>query len=148
MPSPSSRKPSPTSRCSIRTSATEARSGTDRPADSQPAMNSVYKHLDYRHVLWAGVFLLCLSGTAHADGTPPSSYPEILADDVKHVLTAPARWQEQEWQNLGLAAIGVIGVAALVDRPVRAEMRRHAPNNNRFLLTVERFGAEYSLFRF
>ena len=107
-------------------------------------MNSVYKHLDYRHVLWAGVFLLCLNGTAYANDTPPSSYPEILVDDVKHVLTAPARWQEQEWQNLGLAAIGVIGVAALVDRPVRDEMHRHAPNN-RLMLKVERFGAEYSV---
>ncbi|HSM98626.1 MAG TPA: phosphatase PAP2 family protein [Gallionella sp.] len=65
--------------------------------------------------------------------------------DVKHVLTAPTRWQDQEWQNLGLAAVGVIGVAAIIDRPVRDEMRRHAPNNNRFMLKVERFGAEYSI---
>lgn len=102
-------------------------------------MISVYKHL-----LCAGSFLLSLSCAAHADDTPPS-YPAILTDDVRHVLTSPVRWQEQEWQNLGLAAVGVIGVAAILDRPVRDEMRRHAPNNNRFLLNVERFGAEYSL---
>lgn len=107
-------------------------------------MRPTCKHLNYRHLLWAGVLQLCLNGTAHADGTPPS-YPEILVDDVKHVLTAPTRWQEQEWQNLGLAAIGVIGVAAIIDRPVRDEMRRHAPNNYGFMLKVERFGAEYSM---
>ena len=49
---------------------------------------------------------------------------------------------------MGLTAAGLVGVAAILDRPVRDEMRRHAPNNNRFLLTVERFGAEYSLFHF
>ena len=96
-------------------------------------------------MLWASALLLCLSGAAQADDTPPSSYPEILVDDVKHVLTAPARWQNQDSQNLGLAAAGVIGVAAILDRPIRDEMRRHAPNNNRFLHNLERFGAEYSL---
>jgi len=46
---------------------------------------------------------------------------------------------------MGLTAAGLVGVAAILDRPVRDEMRRHAPNNSRFLLNVERFGAEYSL---
>jgi hypothetical protein len=89
------------------------------------------------------VLLLC--GTARADNTQPYSYPEILTDDVRHVLTAPSRWQEPEWKNLGFAAAGVIGVAAIVDGPVRDEMARHAPNNNRFMRNVERFGAQYSL---
>lgn len=96
-------------------------------------------------LLCAGILQLCLSGTAGADDSPPPSYPEILVDDVKHVLTAPARWQEQEWKNFGLATISVIGVAAIADRPISDEMHRHAPNNNGFLLGVERFGAEYSL---
>lgn len=104
-------------------------------------MNPAYKRL-----LCAAILQLCLSGIAHAVDQPiPSSYPAILVDDVKHVLTAPARWQEQDWQNMGLATIGVIGVAAILDRPIRDEMRRHAPNNNGFMLGVERFGAEYSL---
>jgi hypothetical protein len=98
-----------------------------------------------KNLLCAGVLQLCLNSTVHADDTPPSSYPEILVDDVKHVLTAPARWQEQEWRDMGLTAAGLVGVAAILDRPVRDEMRRHAPNNSRFLLNVERFGAEYSL---
>jgi membrane-associated phospholipid phosphatase len=103
------------------------------------------KHPDYMPLLWAGILLLCLNGTVYADDTHPPSYPEILAGDVKHVLTAPERWQQQEWRDMGLAAAGLVVVAAILDRPVRDEMHRHAPNNNRFLLTVERFGAEYSL---
>jgi membrane-associated phospholipid phosphatase len=101
-------------------------------------------------MLCAGAVLL-LNVTVRADDSPPPpqpdnlSYPNILLDDVKHVLTAPARWQEHDWQNFGLAAAGVVGVAAILDGPVRDEMRRHAPNDNHFLKVVERFGAEYSL---
>jgi membrane-associated phospholipid phosphatase len=91
------------------------------------------------------VFLLCLNGTAHADDALPLSYVDLLIGDVKHVLTAPVRWEQPEWQNFGLAAFSVIGVAAIADRPISDEMRRHAPNNNGFMLGVERFGAEYSL---
>jgi len=108
-------------------------------------MSQAYKHLCHGHLLWASVLLLCLNGTVRATETQPPTYPEVVLNDVQHVLTAPVRWQEQEWQNLGLAAVGVIGVAAVLDRPVRDEMRRHAPNNNRLLHNIERFGAEYSL---
>lgn len=97
-----------------------------------------------RHLLCAGALLLGLTRTAEAADTEPS-YPEILVDDVKYVITSPSRWQENEWQDFGLAAFGVIGVAAIIDRPVQDEMHRHAPNNNGFMLGVERFGAEYSI---
>ena len=89
--------------------------------------------------------LLCLNVGAHAGESKPPTYPFILLDDVKHVLSAPARWQRDEWQDLGLAATGVIGIAAVIDRPLRDEMRRHAPNTRPFLRNVERFGAQYSL---
>jgi hypothetical protein len=99
----------------------------------------------HKQLLCAGMLLL-LNGTARAaDITQPYSYPEILVGDVKHVLTAPSRWQEPEWQNLGLAAAGLIGVAAIADGPVRDEMARHAPNDSRFMRNVERFGAQYSI---
>lgn len=98
-----------------------------------------------RDLLPCAVLALLLAGTARADDTPPYSYPSILLDDAKHVLTAPARWQKPEWQYLGLAAVGVIGVAAIADGPVRDEMARHAPNDNRFMRNIERFGAQYSV---
>lgn len=79
-------------------------------------------------------------------------YPTILWDDTTHVLSASARWDSQDWRNMGLAAIGVVGVMAVIDRPVQDAMRRFAPSNdpltpsnNRFLHEMERFGREYSL---
>jgi hypothetical protein len=99
----------------------------------------------YKHLLCLSVLLLYLAGTVHAAENLPLSYPEVVLDDVKHVLSSPARWQEQDWQSLGLAAAGVVGVAVILDRPIRDEMRRHAPNDSRFMLNIERFGTQYSL---
>lgn len=99
----------------------------------------------HKYLPCAGALLLCLNGTAYAERNQHLFYPELLADDVGHVITAPTRWQRPEWQDFELAAIGVIGVAVTADRPVRDEMRRHAPNDKRFMLEIERFGAEYSL---
>jgi len=79
-------------------------------------------------------------------------YPTMLWEDTKHVLSAPARWDGQEWKDMGLAALGVVGLMAVIDRPVQDAMRRIAPSNNpltpdnsRFLHEMERFGREYSL---
>lgn len=44
----------------------------------------------HKQLLCAGMLPL-LNATARADNTQPYSYPEILVDDVKHILTAPAR---------------------------------------------------------
>lgn len=81
-------------------------------------------------------------GALAADATP--TYSELFVDDVKHVVTAPARWEQQQWQDFGLATLAVVGTAALIDRPLRDEMRRHR-GNSRLMRDVERFGAEYSL---
>lgn len=87
--------------------------------------------------------LLCaVSMLAHAADAP--SYPEIVLDDIKHVVTAPARWEQPEWQNTGLAILAVVGTSALIDGPVRDEMRRHNANSS-VMRQVERFGAEYSM---
>lgn len=79
-------------------------------------------------------------------------YPTMLWEDTKHVLSAPARWDDQEWRDMGWATLGVLGVMAVIDRPVQDLMRRIAPDNdpltpndNRFLHEMERFGREYSL---
>ena len=98
-----------------------------------------------KHPLCVGMLLLCANGAVHAAENPQPSYPEIVWDDVKYVVTAPARWDDQDWKSFALTTAGVVGVGAILDGPVRDEMRRHAPNDNPFMRNVERFGAQYSL---
>ncbi len=83
---------------------------------------------------------LCAS---HRAGAEELSYPEVLLDDVKYVVTAPARWEEPEWKQAGWASLAVVGTALLVDRPLRDEMRRHS-GNDAAITQVERFGAQYA----
>jgi hypothetical protein len=71
------------------------------------------------------------------------SYPELLIDDVKHVVTAPARWDDAEWHKAGWASLAVVGTALVIDRPLRDEMRHHTGDNT-FLTQVERFGVQYA----
>ena len=97
-----------------------------------------------RAILCASALLLSFTQATHADDAVPS-YPRLLVDDVQHVITAPARWENEEWKNAGWDVLAVVGSALVIDRPLRDEMRRHAPNNNGFMLQVERFGAQYAV---
>lgn len=92
------------------------------------------------HFLFVLLPALCL---VHKAGATELSYPEILINDVKHVVTSPARWEDEEWKQAGWASLAVIGTALVVDRPVRDEMRRHS-GNNAFMTQVERFGVQYA----
>jgi hypothetical protein len=83
---------------------------------------------------------LCL---VHKADATEISYPEVLLDDVRHVITSPARWEDAEWKQAGWASLAVVGTALVIDRPVRDEMRRHG-NNNTFMTQVERFGVQYA----
>ncbi len=69
----------------------------------------------------------------------------MVMDDIQHVISAPARWDDDSWQQAGLWSLGILGTAALVDKPLQNEMRRHTPNNNAAILQVERLGAQYSV---
>jgi hypothetical protein len=80
---------------------------------------------------------------AHRAGAAELSFPEMLIDDVKHVVTAPARWEEADWRKAGWASLAVVGTALVIDRPLRDEMRRHS-GDNAFITQVERFGAQYA----
>lgn len=86
--------------------------------------------------------LLALCSAHKADATE-LSYGKILVDDVKHVMTAPARWDEAEWHNAGWASLTVIGTALVIDRPLRDEMRKHS-GDKALITQVERFGAQYA----
>jgi membrane-associated phospholipid phosphatase len=87
--------------------------------------------------------LLCLSCTSQAADVTPS-YPEMVINDAKHVLTSPARWEKDDWQDFGIATLAVVATAAVIDQPVRKAMLRHHGSNG-YVHEVERFGAEYSL---
>jgi hypothetical protein len=93
--------------------------------------------------LYTVTLLLCLAQTAHADDTAPN-YPELVVEDVKRVITAPTRWDDQDWHNAEWDAVAMVGTAIVIDGPWRDEMRRHAPNNNGFMLQIERFGSQYA----
>jgi hypothetical protein len=102
----------------------------------------------WQKFLFASALLLSISLSvslaAHADDEP-LSYPELLVDDVKHVVTAPARWESEDWKKAEWGTLAVAGTALVIDHPWHNEMRRHAPSNNNFMLQVERFGAQYSV---
>ncbi len=91
--------------------------------------------------LSASALIFSLAQPAQASDTP---YSELLLDDIKHVITAPSRWEKPEWQNFGLATLAIAGAAAIIDRPLRNEMRRQSGTST-FMRDVERFGAGYSL---
>ncbi|MBI5889937.1 MAG: phosphatase PAP2 family protein [Nitrosomonadales bacterium] len=90
--------------------------------------------------LLAGLLALCFT---HKAGAAELSYPEILIDDVTHVATAPARWEDAEWRQAGWASLAVVGTALVIDKPLRDEMRRHR-GDNAFMTQVERFGMQYA----
>lgn len=89
----------------------------------------------------AALLALC---SIHEAGAAELSYPELLLDDVKHVVTSPARWDETEWRQAGWASLAVVGTALVVDRPLRDEMRR-PHGDNAALTQIERFGAQYAI---
>jgi len=98
----------------------------------------------WQNFLLTSALLLSVSLSARADDTAPS-YPELVVDDVKHVLTAPAHWDSDDWQKSEWGSLAVVGTALVVDHRWRDEMRRHYPNNNHFLTQVERFGSQYAV---
>jgi hypothetical protein len=79
---------------------------------------------------------------AHKAGASELSYPDILIDDVKHVVTSPAQWKEADWTQAEWASLAVVGTALVLDRPVRNEMLHSG--NNVYLTQTERFGAQYA----
>ena len=91
-------------------------------------------------IFFASLLALCCT---HKAGAAELSYPEILLDDVKYVVTAPACWEEAEWRQAGWASLAVVGTALVIDRPLRDEMRRHS-GDNAFMTQVERFGLQYA----
>jgi hypothetical protein len=71
-------------------------------------------------------------------------YVKLLWADTGAVLTAPARWDGQDWLSAGFAA-GGIGVAASLDKTVRDHVQRHrTAGQDRFLKQAQNFGSTWS----
>lgn len=104
-------------------------------------MNSKYKPF-IGSLSCIALLTLASIQSAYADETP--SFPAIIGDDFKYEFSAPSRWESQDWQNLGWAALAVVGTSAVADRPVRDFMRQQ-PKGNSFLHTAEKFGQTYAL---
>lgn len=85
--------------------------------------------------------ILSLSGYAHASES--ISYPAMVWDDVTHVLSAPARWGQDEWQTAGWTSLAVVGTVAFIDTPVRNYMVKQ-DQGNKFWLNADKFGREYA----
>ncbi len=96
-----------------------------------------------RTIAFSGIPLVVLAHSALAEEVH-LSYPELLWDDVKHVITEPLRWEDQDWRAAEWDALAIVGTAVIIDRPVRDEMRRHSANRQ-FMVQVERFGSQYAI---
>lgn len=99
--------------------------------------------------------LLALAVPQLSCAAESASFSAIIADDFKYVATAPSRWEDNEWKNVGWATLAVVGTSIIADRPMRNFMCQQAketscdpsntPVNNSFLTTVENLGQTYSL---
>ncbi len=91
-------------------------------------------------LIYFSLLALCLM---HKASAAEPTYPELLIDDVKHVVTSPSRWDDTDWRRAGWASLAVVGTALVIDRPLRDEMRHHS-GNNAAVTQVERFGSQYA----
>jgi hypothetical protein len=73
-----------------------------------------------------------------------TSFGSIIVDDVKYEATAPARWDSQDWKDIGWAAAAVVGTSIIADTAVRDFMRRQTPDNA-FLNNVQNFGQTWAV---
>lgn len=67
----------------------------------------------------------------------------MVWDDVTHVLSAPSRWEQDEWQTAGWTSLAVVGTVALIDKPVRDYMVKQ-DQSSKFWLNADKFGREYA----
>jgi membrane-associated phospholipid phosphatase len=73
-------------------------------------------------------------------------YGDLLVKDFTHTLSAPARWDAEEWKTAGLAAAAILGTGLLLDRPIRDAVQRNQRHGFERIATIfEPFGRKYSL---
>ncbi len=68
------------------------------------------------------------------------AYLKLLWDDTGAVLTSPARWDEGDWIDAGLAGAAIGGSAAF-DKTVKDNVQSHrSPGEDRFMKQWQNFG--------
>lgn len=69
-------------------------------------------------------------------------YGQLALDDTRYVLSAPVRWTKKEWYYTGMAGVGILATAALLDRPLRNVLQKNRSQaNNDFAKVVQQFGS-------
>src|ERR1039457_2429405 len=96
--SPSSKKPSPIFPCNTKISAT----------NFYKKMNSIAKQNLFYLFSFA---ILSLTFANQASATDSPGFGSVIVDDVKYEATAPSRWDNQDWKELGWAGLAVAGTA-------------------------------------
>jgi len=111
-----------------------------------------------RRILSACLLVACVLTTAPAqtivtpssDGIRPEhiwtlDYLKLVLGDTKSVLTAPARWDEDEWIDAGIATLGV-GVTAAFDHTIRTQVQAHrSAGEDRFMKSAQNFDTFFLL---
>ena len=69
------------------------------------------------------------------------SYVELVWDDTGMVLTAPARWDQQDWMYAGFSVAG-IGAAAALDKTIKNHVQAHrTAGEDRFFKQYQNLGS-------
>lgn len=87
--------------------------------------------------------LACLLLVSSFSASADANFYDLLKQDAKDTFSAPAHWDQQDWQEVGIATATVLGTALIIDRPIRDIMRKQ-DQGSRFWLEVEKFGREYA----
>lgn len=83
--------------------------------------------------------------TTREEGLFSRAYGRLLWRDTTYLLSAPARWEQEDWINFSLKAT-VVGGAFLLDRHIQERVQGNRnQTRDRIADIFEPFGAEYSV---
>lgn len=80
---------------------------------------------------------------APSGATAPIGLGALLVKDTEYVLTAPARWDREEWRRAAWISGAVLGAGLLLDRPTKdASQRNRSSGLDRLTQQFEPFGGK------
>ena len=90
-----------------------------------------------------------VTASSNASGIRPdhlwnTGYFNLLWNDTGAVLTAPTRWDDEDWMYAGLA-LGSIGAAASLDQTIKVHVQSHrTASEDRFFQQYQNLGSTWS----